>query len=328
VKAFRGQRARLDDAAFRRVVDDLKDSIRLSSVIGRRVKLQRSGHEWKGLCPFHQERTPSFTVVDAAGFYHCFGCGSHGDAIRFVQETEGVGFREAYRMITDADFPAFTPQELGKERAEFRLVNLANEEAARRFWKEASPIRGGDPAHTYLAARSITADPPPCLRFGHVPAWQDKETKEWGPKRPALLCAAEDGTGAVVGIQRIFFERDDPSLGRADKKRSLGSIKGSAMRLGPVAETIIFAEGPEDGLSIMQEGPGHPVWVPFGTSMMPAVQLPPGVCKIIIAGQNNTAGRVAANKAAIAIFDQGIDVELAWPAHTFDDWNDQLRGAR
>jgi DNA primase len=98
------------------------------------------------------------------------------------------------------------------------------------------------------------------------------------------------------------------------------------MRLGPPAPTVILCEAPEDGFSVMQEGPGAPVWVPFGTSMMPSVQFPPIVRKVIVAGQNNTAGRKAANKAAIALYDQGLEADLVWPAAHFDDWNDQLRG--
>jgi DNA primase len=78
----------------------------------------------------------------------------------------------------------------------------------------------------------------------------------------------------------------------------------------------------------MQEGHGLPVWVPFGTSMMPSVQLPPAVRKVIIAEQNNTAGRIAAAKAAIALSDLGLEVAVARPGDQFDDWNDQLRGGR
>src|SRR5690606_2555422 len=107
---------------------------------------------------------------------------------------------------------------------------------------------------------------------------------------------------------------------------SLGTIRGSALRPGAADDVIIMSEGPEDGMSIMQVGPGLPVWVPFGTSMMPSVQLPPIVRKVIGAELKNTAGRIAASKAALAIVERGIEVASARPAHQFDDWNDQLRG--
>ncbi len=63
-------------------LDELRSRITLSSVIQRTSKIQKAGREWKGCCPFHSEKTPSFTVSDEKGFYHCFGCGAHGDAIR------------------------------------------------------------------------------------------------------------------------------------------------------------------------------------------------------------------------------------------------------
>ena len=298
----------------------------MSGVVGQAIQLRRAGREWKGLCPFHGEKTPSFTVIDALEFGHCFGCGWHGDIIKFVIDREGCGFREAYQRLANDDLPTWTPQERAKAQAEERLDRLAFEQDARKFWKEGTAV-AGTPADTYLRARGITIDAPDCMRFGMIPSWRNKDTGEWGRKRPALICGAVDGTGAVVGIQRIFFPNDDPRLGKADCKLSLGTIKGSAMRLAPAEPVIIMAEGPEDGASIMQEGPGLPVWVPFGTSMMPSVQLPPIVRKVIIAGQNNTAGRIATNKAAIAIAGRGLESAFAWPGDQFDDWNDQLRGS-
>lgn len=80
-------------------LDELRDRTVLSSVVGPTVKLIRAGSEWKGLCPFHQEKTPSFTVNDEKGFYHCFGCGAHGDAIRFLTDSRGMPFMEAVKEL-------------------------------------------------------------------------------------------------------------------------------------------------------------------------------------------------------------------------------------
>jgi len=312
------------DADFRRAIDQLKSSVLMSGVVGMAVTLKRAGKEWKARCPFHAERTPSFTVVDAHERAYCFGCAWQGDVLAFVMKVEGCSFREAYRILASQDLPTWTPQEREKAQAEDRLERLADEVAARQFFKEGQPVAGTD-GEVYLRARGITIDIPGDVRFGLVPAWRDKDTNQWGPRRPALICGARDATDAIVGIQRIFFRNDNPALGKADKKLSLGSIKGAAMHLGAAEETVILAEGPEDGLSIVQEGPGHPVWVPFGTGCMPAVEFPPIVRRVIIAGQNNTAGRVAAEKATIAFLDRGLDVGRACPAPQFDDWNDQLR---
>ena len=75
--------------------DEIRARIGLSDRVVRKVKLIRKGHEFSGLCPFHDEKTPSFTVNDDKGFYHCFGCGAHGDVIGFVMHTENLSFPEA-----------------------------------------------------------------------------------------------------------------------------------------------------------------------------------------------------------------------------------------
>jgi len=318
------RKLRLDDAEFRRRVDELKERTLTSGVVGMATKLTRSGREYKGLCPFHNEKTPSFFVNDAKGFANCFGCGWNGDILKFVMDREGCGFREAYVRLANDDLPTWTLAERKKAEAEDRLEDLEKEQWARRFFDASKPV-AETPGRIYLRARGITIEPPQFVRFGMIPSWRNKETGEWGRNRPALVCGAQDGTGAVVGIQRIFFRNDNPSLGVKDCKLSLGTIRGSALRLAPAEPVIIMAEGPEDGLSIMQEGPGFPVWVPFGTSMMPAVELPPEVRKVIIAEQNNTAGRIAASKAAIALVERGVEVASARPNDQFDDWNDQLR---
>lgn len=319
-------KSQVDDAEFRRRVDQLKATVRISGVVGQSVTLKRCGNEWKACCPFHSEKTPSFTVVDPLEFAYCFGCGWYGDIFKFVMDTRRVGFREAYRMLASEDLPQWAPEERAKAQAEDRLERLADEQLARKWYKEATPITG-TAGETYLRARAITVEPPETVRFGRVPSWRNPETGEWGRKRPALICGAQDATGAVVGIQRVFFRNDDPALGRADCKLSFGSVRGAALRLGPAEETVMLAEGPEDGLSLFQEGGGVSVWVPFGTGNMPAVQFPPPVRKVIVAGQNNTAGRVAVEKTVIAVLNQGLEAARVWPASQFDDWNDQLRSA-
>lgn len=315
----------ISDTEFRRFVDDLKAGIPMSSVVGRGEKLARAGREWKCCCPFHAERTPSFTVNDALEFGHCFGCGWHGDIIRFVMDRQNCGFREAYSRLASGDLPTWSPAERAKAVAEQKLDDLAREQDARRFYKESVPI-AGTPGETYLRARGITIALCEFVRFGMVPTKRDPETGQWNRARPAVICGAQDATGAVVGIQRIFFKNDDPRLGVKDCKLSLGTIRGSALRLAPPAETVILAEAPEDGMSIMQDGPGFPVWVPFGTSMMPQVQFPPVVRRVIVAGQNNTAGKIAVGKTIIALSDLGLEAADTYPVARFDDWNDQLRG--
>ena len=82
-------------------IEDLRQRVPLSDSNGRRVKLIRKGRRFSGLCPFHSENTPSFSVVDEDGFYHGFGCSAHGDAISFLREMDGLDFMEAVERLAD-----------------------------------------------------------------------------------------------------------------------------------------------------------------------------------------------------------------------------------
>jgi predicted transcriptional regulator len=83
-------------------LEELRANTTLSAVIGRTVKLQRAGREWKACCPFHEEQTPSFVVNDEKGFYHCFGCGAHGDAIRWLTDQRGLAYMDAVKELAGA----------------------------------------------------------------------------------------------------------------------------------------------------------------------------------------------------------------------------------
>lgn len=85
-------------------VDRLKEQLDIVEVIGRYVQLKRAGKEYEACCPFHNERTPSFTVIPAKGFFHCFGCGAHGDVVGFYQRITGVDFKQAIRDLGGDSF--------------------------------------------------------------------------------------------------------------------------------------------------------------------------------------------------------------------------------
>jgi len=80
-------------------LDELRARTDLAGLIGRRAKLIKRGREYTALCPFHNEKTPSFTVSPDKGFYHCFGCGAHGDAIAFLMQSEGLSFPESVERL-------------------------------------------------------------------------------------------------------------------------------------------------------------------------------------------------------------------------------------
>jgi DNA primase len=82
-------------------LEEIRRRLPLSAIVGRRLRLAKKGREFEGLCPFHNEKTPSFFVNDDKAFYHCFGCGAHGDAISFVINTESLSFPEAVEKLAE-----------------------------------------------------------------------------------------------------------------------------------------------------------------------------------------------------------------------------------
>ena len=80
-------------------IQRVKDDTDLVRLVGEDIELKKKGSVWKASCPFHQEKTPSFQVVPAKKFYHCFGCGAHGDAIKWVMEREHINFRDAVEKL-------------------------------------------------------------------------------------------------------------------------------------------------------------------------------------------------------------------------------------
>jgi DNA primase len=137
-------------------LDELRTRTPLAAVVGRRVRLARSGRQWKGCCPFHGEKTPSFYVYDD-GHYHCFGCGAHGDAIGFVMQSEGAGFMEAVeRLATEAgiDVPKPSPEAAEVERKRHDLgsvLDIAQASYARRLF-----LPEGRQALSYLLGRGLS----------------------------------------------------------------------------------------------------------------------------------------------------------------------------
>lgn len=139
-------------------LDELRARTTLSAVIAPSVKLIKAGREFKACCPFHQEKTPSFTVNDEKGFYHCFGCGAHGDAIRFLTDSRGLQFMDAVKELAGKagmDVPAPDPR--AQEKAE-RSAGLHDVMAAAQKWfaEHLAGIEGGE-ARAYLANRGIDA---------------------------------------------------------------------------------------------------------------------------------------------------------------------------
>ena len=150
-------------------LDDLRARLPVSEVVGRRVKLKKAGREWKGLSPFQQEKSPSFTVNDQKGFYHDFSSGKHGDIISFLMETEGVGFTEAVERLASmagVPLPAATPDAARHEQRRKTLYDVM--ELAAKFFADTLASRGGARARGYLADRAISPAVQLQFRIGYA----------------------------------------------------------------------------------------------------------------------------------------------------------------
>jgi len=151
-------------------LDELRSRVGIVSVVGKKVALKRHGREHMGLCPFHNEKTPSFTVSEEKGFYHCFGCGAHGSAIDFVMETENLSFPEAVeRLAAEAgmEVPQDSPQERARAERAKGLYDVM--EAAARFFEKQLRMPEGKRALAYLLDRGLSEETIRAFRLGFAP---------------------------------------------------------------------------------------------------------------------------------------------------------------
>src|SRR5205814_8694460 len=151
-------------------LDELRARLPVSEVVGKRVKLKRAGREWKGLSPFQQEKTPSFTVNDQKGFYHDFSSGKHGDIISFLMEAEGVGFTEAVERLSSmagVPLPAVTPDAAREQQRRKTLYDVMD--MAAKFFSDTLASRVGAKARGYLGDRAISPSTQLQFRLGYAP---------------------------------------------------------------------------------------------------------------------------------------------------------------
>lgn len=288
----------------------------VSAVVGSSVKLKKSGHELVGSCPFHQEKSPSFYVNDAKGFYHCFGCGVHGDVLDFVQAVHGCGLVEAAeRLGAGGSPPVLVPRPLDRETEPERDTTAE----AITIWRAAGPA-AGTPVQAYLASRGLLLPIPASIRFAQL------RYGARGDTYPCLVALVASVENKAIGVQRTFLKQD--GSGKADvpkPKLALGRVLGGAIRLAPAAAELTVAEGLEDGLTLQQET-GKAVWVAAGASMLPSMRFPPGVRLINIGQDNDDAGTREAAKAAESFALDGRSVRVVRPLDGFKDFNAELQG--
>jgi DNA primase len=179
-------------------LEELRARTPLAAVVGRRVKLARSGRQMKGCCPFHNEKTPSFYVYEDG--YHCFGCGAHGDAIGFVMQTQGAEFMEAVQQLAveaGLEVPRPSPEAAEAERRQHDLVSVL--QAAEASYQRRLGLPEGRHALAYLRGRGLTDET--IQRFGL--GWS-------GEGRGALIAdLARDGITQDYLVEAGLMRRDD-----------------------------------------------------------------------------------------------------------------------
>jgi len=269
----------------------------LSSVIGKHTKLQKAGREWKACCPFHKEKTPSFTVNDEKGFYHCFGCGAHGDAIRYLTETRGLPFIDAVKELADGagmQVPAPDPQMRERQEKSASLRDVM--EAAAAWYIDQLQSPAGAETRAYLEQRGISAATQRAFGLGFAPDARGKleeALKEFGrgklieagliavPEeagrsaydrfRSRLMFPIRDQRGRVIAFSgRIIGDGkpkylNSPDTPLFDKGRTIYNFD----RASPAArdaKRIIVVEGQMDVIALDQAGFGEAV-APLGTAL-------------------------------------------------------------
>jgi DNA primase len=281
-------------------LDELRARTLLSAVIAPSVKLLKAGREFKACCPFHSEKTPSFTVNDEKGFYHCFGCGAHGDAIRFLTDARGLPFMDAVKELAGKaglDVPAADPRMRDQAERSTELTDVMAS-AQRWFAEQLHGIDGGE-ARSYLKQRGI--DDATVTRFGIGLAPQgrnrlkaalaslgedklvdtgmlirpdDAGKESYDRFRGRLMFPVRDQRGRVIAFGgRILGEGEPKYLNSPetilfDKGRTLYNID----RAGPAsrkANRLIVVEGYMDVIALDRAGIAEVV-APNGTALTEA----------------------------------------------------------
>ncbi|MDD3798910.1 MAG: DNA primase [Novosphingobium sp.] len=279
-------------------LDELRSRITLSSVIMRTTKLIRAGREWKACCPFHNEKTPSFTVNDEKGFYHCFGCGAHGDVIRWMTDQRGLSFMDAVKeLASEAGMEVPQPDPREARRAEQRAGLHDVMQAAQDWFVAQLAGPDGGAARSYLASRGFDAHTAQRFGFGYAPddrqaikqalsqftehelieAGLLAETDDGKPSysrfRARLTLPIQDARGRVIGFGGRILEANSrapkyynsPDTPLFDKGRTLYNLH----RAGPASRQthrVVVVEGYMDVIALAAAGIEEAV-APLGTAL-------------------------------------------------------------
>lgn len=315
-------------------LDEVRARTSLSTLIGKSVKVTKAGKEYKACCPFHNEKTPSFTINDDKGFYHCFGCGAHGDAIRWMTDQRGLPFMDAVKELALAaglELPALDRQ--AAQRAE-QTRGLHDVTAAAQDWfvAQLGGIEGAE-ARAYLERRGLSEATQRAFGLGFAP---DSKTalrtalKDFGdpllveagmviapeadgPRkrepydrfRGRLMIPIRDARGRVIAFGGRILGTGEPKYLNSpdtplfDKGRTLYNLD-KALPAARAAGRVIVVEGYMDVIALAQAGI-HECVAPLGTALTEhqIERLWKMVDVPILCFDGDAAGQKAADRAAL-----------------------------
>ena len=324
-------------------LDEIRARAPLVPVVSRKVKLTKAGREWKGCCPFHNEKTPSFYVNEDKGFYHCFGCQAHGDVIRFVVEQEGLRFPDAVRQLAaeaGLQVPEETPEARERQERQAGLTDVMAR-AAGWFADQMNGLAGAN-ARRYIEQRGLSAETVKAFGLGYAPdgnklksALKDVgegkltevgligHAEERGDSydrfRNRLMFPIRDPRGRVVGFGgRVLGEGqpkylNSPETVLFDKGRLLYNLD----RAGPLARKsgrLFVVEGYMDVIGLAEAGIAEAV-APNGTALTETqIQLLWRVVpEPILCFDGDSAGQNAALRAArraLPLLQPGVSLNI------------------
>jgi DNA primase len=277
-------------------LEEFKARLPIAEVVGRHVRLSRRGRDLWGCCPFHNEKTASFHVVPDKGFYHCFGCGQHGNAIDFVMAIEGLDFAQALQRLAElCGLPAPRSRSEGASRADQTLY-AANQAAARWFAGRLS-ARDGEEALRYLTGRGLDRAAIERFDLGYAPderaalkgallaeGYTEAQLLEAGlivmPEtggpgydrfRHRVMFPIADYRGRVVGFggralgearAKYLNTPETPAFRKGELLYGLSLARRAIRERG----TVIVVEGYMDVIALAQAGFAHAV-APLGTAI-------------------------------------------------------------
>ena len=328
-------------------IEDVRSAADIVTVISDYVSLRKAGATFKGLCPFHGEKTPSFNVNRDRGFFHCFGCGVGGDVFKFIELQEKVGFTDAVRQLAQRfgiPIPELEDNEAGRESAAEREALLRIHEVAAAYFREQLEAPAGAKIREYLLAdRRLAAETIATLGLGYAPPARDALRQRllkqgFAPAlivKSGLVTRRDDGsevdrfrnrlmvpitrdTGSVIAFGGRALDKDQvpkylnsPETPIYSKSRTLYGLSLTKADLRKLHFAIIV-EGYFDFAQVYQAG-GLPVVATCGTALTnsQAQLLRRFASKAVLCFDPDTAGQGAAERSCELLVSEGFDVNVA-----------------